>query len=67
MVELKKYLEINDKTLPPVRVPKSLLKRIATRAKAHNLTSSKYIKAAILKILSEDEPQTKQVSSNQDN
>ena len=57
VVELKEYFETNDKTLPAVRVPERLLKRITARAKVHNTTNSKYIKAAILKLLSEDEPQ----------
>jgi predicted DNA binding CopG/RHH family protein len=69
MVELKEYFETNDKTLPAVRVSKSLLKRITARATAHNTTKSKYIKAAILMMLSEDEPQpdTDPDSTGQDN
>ncbi len=55
MIKLKDYLETNDQ-LCPFRLPGSVLNRVLERAKAHKTTKSKYIRAAILKMLDEDTP-----------
>ncbi len=57
MVELKEYFETNDKTLPAIRVSESLVKRIEARVRAHKTNKSRYIRAALLLLLDEDEPQ----------
>lgn len=57
MIELKEYFETNDKTLPAIRVSESLAKRIEARVKAHKTNKSRYVRAAILMLLSKDEPQ----------
>lgn len=56
MIKLEDYLETNDKMMP-LRLPERVLKRIKRRARAHKTTKSKYVRAAILMMLSEDDPQ----------
>lgn len=56
MINLKEFLELNDKMFT-VRLPDNLLKKVKRQAKKYKTTSAKYIKAAIIKTLSEDEPQ----------
>lgn len=56
MIKLEDYLETNDKMLL-LRLPQSVLKRIKKRARKHNTTKSKYVRAAILMMLNEDDPQ----------
>lgn len=54
MIKLKNYLEKNDKIVP-LRLSASVWERVKIRAKAHNATASNYIRAAVLKMLDEED------------